>query len=79
MARYYCVNVLPNLFGDISVLRTWGRIGTHGRTSVETYATAGEAETAAVRTVRRKVRRGYTPAVQLNKEILAPWDRVLPG
>jgi len=62
MARFYCVHTVPTLFGEVSVLRTWGRIGTHGQKSVETFATAGEAERAAARTVRQKVRRGYRDA-----------------
>jgi predicted DNA-binding WGR domain protein len=59
MARFYCLEVAPTLFGEVAVLRTWGRIGTRGRTKVETCATLGEAETAAARTLRQKARRGY--------------------
>lgn len=62
MARFYCIDVVPTLFGDVSVLRTWGRIGTQGRTSIETCATADEAEMAAGRTLRQKMRRGYRNA-----------------
>lgn len=59
MARFYCIHVAPTLFVEVSVLRTWGRIGTHGRTSVETCATSSDAEMAAARSLRQKVRRGY--------------------
>jgi predicted DNA-binding WGR domain protein len=59
MARFYCVDVAPTLFGEVSVLRTWGRIGTQGRMSLETCATPGEAETVAARTLRQKAQRGY--------------------
>ena len=59
MSRFYCVDVAPTLFGEVSVLRTWGRIGTHGRMSLETCATLGEAETVAARTLRQKAQRGY--------------------
>ena len=65
MARFYCIDVAATLFGDVSVLRTWGRIGTHGRTSIETCASVEEAERAASQTLRRKLRRGYLPAGQL--------------
>ncbi len=65
MARFYCIEVAATLFGDISVLRTWGRIGTHGRTSIETCATVEDAERAASRTLRQKMRRGYLPARQM--------------
>ena len=62
MARFYCIDVAPTLFGDVSVLRIWGRIGTLGRTSVETCASGEEAEKAAARTLRQKRRRGYSDA-----------------
>jgi len=65
MARFYCIDVGATLFGDVSVLRTWGRIGTHGRTRLETCATVEEAERAAFQTLRQKVRRGYLPASQM--------------
>jgi nicotinate-nucleotide pyrophosphorylase (carboxylating) len=44
MARFYSIDALPTLFGESSVLRCWGRIGTRGRTSLETWPTAAEAE-----------------------------------
>ena len=65
MARFYHVDIAPTLFGEVSVLRSWGRIGTHGRTSVETCATRDEAETAADRTLRQKVRRGYVAVFRM--------------
>ena len=65
MARFYCIDVAPTLFGEVSVLRTWGRIGTRGRTSVETCLSAAEAEKAALRTLRQKVRRGHLPTRQM--------------
>ena len=71
MARFYCIDVAATLFGDISVLRTWGRIGTHGRTSIETCASVEEAERAASHTLRQKMRRGYRPSGQLPQPYLA--------
>jgi predicted DNA-binding WGR domain protein len=35
MARFYRVDVQPTLFGEASVARSWGRIGTAGRTAFE--------------------------------------------
>ncbi len=63
MARFYHVNIAPTLFGEVSVLRSWGRIGSHGRTSVETWATSEEAETAAALALRQKAQRGYFAAL----------------
>jgi len=62
MARFYCIDLAPTLFGEVTVLRRWGRIGTCGRTSIETWPSEGEAETAASRTLRKKSRRGYRQA-----------------
>lgn len=59
MARFYCIDVAATLFGEVCVLRTWGRIGTRGRTSLETWESPAEAEKAAVQTLRQKARRGY--------------------
>ncbi|MGA0542632.1 WGR domain-containing protein [Neotabrizicola sp. VNH66] len=28
MARFYCIDVAATLFEDVSVFRTWGRIGS---------------------------------------------------
>jgi len=62
MARFYCIDVAATLFGDVSVLRTWGRIGTQGRTSTETCGSFEEAQRAASRTLRQKMQRGYRVA-----------------
>jgi len=59
MARFYRVEIAPTLFGEISVLRNWGRIGTQGRMNVETCATPEEADRTAAQTLRQKARRGY--------------------
>lgn len=59
MARFYSVDVASNLFGETSVLRTWGRIGTRGRTRIETCSSPCEADVSAAKTLRAKVRRGY--------------------
>jgi predicted DNA-binding WGR domain protein len=60
MARFYCIDLAATLFGEVTVLRRWGRIGTCGRTSLETWPSAGEAEVSANRTFRQKSRRGYS-------------------
>ena len=65
IARFYCIDVAATLFGDVSVLRTWGRIGTHGRTSIETCATVEDAKKVALQILQDKIRRGYLPAGQM--------------
>ena len=60
MARFYHVDLAPNLFGEISVLRSWGRIGTQGRAMIETCSSAETARATAARLIRAKLRRGYS-------------------
>lgn len=62
MARFYSVAVAPNLFGEVSILRCWGRIGTFGRMSIQTCATVADAQREAAHTLKRKMRRGYREA-----------------
>ena len=60
LARFYNVDIHPTLFGDWAVVCRWGRIGTHGRTRQDWFSSLPEAETAHSRTVKRKLRRGYS-------------------
>ena len=60
MRRFYAAGIQPTLFGGASVIRYWGRIGTTGRSMVETFDQNEEAHSAFVRLVDSKRRRGYT-------------------
>jgi predicted DNA-binding WGR domain protein len=62
MARFYRVEVLPDLFGEIVVERRWGRIGGRGQFRATSYATTSLAEAAASDLIRVKERRGYKVA-----------------
>ncbi|NKN38707.1 WGR domain-containing protein [Agrobacterium sp. a22-2] len=59
MARFYELCLQPTLFGEVSLLRSWGRIGTIGRCKVETFAVDDQAEAALARLERAKRRSGY--------------------
>ncbi|BDA87268.1 WGR domain-containing protein (plasmid) [Aureimonas sp. SA4125] len=59
MARFYVLALQPTLFGGVSVIRNWGRIGTNGREKVETYDDVDDAGAACRRLERTKRRRGY--------------------
>ncbi|KQT69091.1 polymerase [Aureimonas sp. Leaf460] len=59
MARFYLLALQPTLFGDVSLVRNWGRIGTKGQAKVETFADGAEAKAALGRIERAKRRRGY--------------------
>jgi predicted DNA-binding WGR domain protein len=62
MARFYRVEVLPDLFGDIIVERHWGRIGGRGQFRAASYRSTSLAEAAASALLSAKERRGYRVA-----------------
>ncbi|WP_348642695.1 WGR domain-containing protein [Mesorhizobium sp. B3-2-1] len=62
MARYYSLSTMPSLFGDICVVREWGRIGRPGRIRIDLYQEAEEAHAARLAIEHAKRRRGYHDA-----------------
>ena len=68
MRRFYVVRVEPNLFGEMTVLRSWGRIGTRGQVLRETYASVAEAEQAALRQIGKKAKRGYSAKADADRD-----------
>ena len=63
MARFYGLMVVPGLFGQTGLCRTWDRIGARGgRSIVEWFATPDAAEARLEDLRRQKLRRGYQPA-----------------
>jgi predicted DNA-binding WGR domain protein len=59
MARFYVLILQPTLFGETTLVRQWGRIGTRGREKREHFRDDAEAVCAAARHALRKMRRGY--------------------
>ncbi|MBO9403403.1 WGR domain-containing protein [Shimia sp. R9_3] len=59
MYRFYRLRLMPDLFGGVSLLREWGRIGTQGRHRIELFADAGQAANAMAELFRAKQKRGY--------------------
>lgn len=62
MARFYSLSLEPTLFGEVAVLRHWGRIGTRGRQALNLFPTVAEAETALARQIERRRKRSYVEA-----------------
>lgn len=62
MFRFYRLRLLPDLFGGVSLLREWGRIGTQGRHRIELFPDAGQAADAMLAVYRSKQKRGYVLA-----------------
>ena len=59
VARFYSLMIERDLFGAITLIRNWGRIGTGGRERVEAFDTVDEAGQALEAAARVKRRRGY--------------------
>lgn len=59
MARFYEMSIQPTLFGEATVFRNWGRIGTRGQAMMVTYPEEDEAAEAVGKLERQKLRRGY--------------------
>ena len=59
MARFYTLSLETTLFGDVSLTRRWGRIGTLGREIVELHRDHATAQAALDRLISMKRRRGY--------------------
>jgi predicted DNA-binding WGR domain protein len=62
MARFYRLSSALSLFGDICVVREWGRIGGPGRIRIDLYEKVQEAAAARLALERSKRRRGYREA-----------------
>lgn len=61
MARYYMLAIQPTLFGEISLTRAWGRIGTLGQQKIDVFQTERDAVAAFLDLTRRKRQKGYRP------------------
>lgn len=59
MRRFYRMSVQPDLFGGVSLVREWGRIGYSGQILVEQHEDEGRAVNALMKLSATKKRRGY--------------------
>lgn len=59
MFRFYRMSIVPSLFGDCSLVREWGRIGTAGMSRIDLYDREADALAALDVLRRAKLRRGY--------------------
>ena len=59
MARYYRLRAGADLWGRVTVIREWGRIGSPGRVRVDVYDDPAAAPVWLARLLRAKLRRGY--------------------
>lgn len=58
-SRFYNLVLLPNLFGEWTLYREWGRIGQGGKVRMEWFDSEDEAKVALVTLEAAKRLRGY--------------------
>jgi predicted DNA-binding WGR domain protein len=63
MRRFYALSVEKDLFGEVCLVRAWGRIGKAGRVAIEPHPTEEAADKELRRVVSLKVRKGYRSSV----------------
>jgi predicted DNA-binding WGR domain protein len=59
MHRFYRLDVQPDLFGGVLLVKEWGRVGAQGRMVAERYDNEALAAVALHKNAERKRRRGY--------------------
>ena len=59
VARFYVLTLERDLFGEFTVTRQWGKVGTTGRVLTEPFETELDAAEAMGRLAAVKRRRGY--------------------
>lgn len=64
MARFYVLSIEPTLFGHISLVRNWGRMGTRGQERVHFFENEKQALTLFLDILREKRKKGYRPAAR---------------
>lgn len=73
MARYYTLSIERSLFGDVCLLRRWGRIGTTGQVMIHHFEREQEAVALFLDLLKAKRKRGYRPraAVELPRRLIS--------
>ena len=69
MARFYALQFSLSLFGEACLTRSWGRIGTSGRTMVHHFEREEEAVSMFLALTREKRGRGYRPRIAAHAPI----------
>jgi predicted DNA-binding WGR domain protein len=59
-SRFYRVQIGRTLFGGWSLTREYGRIGSPGRTTIESFASEEETRRAEGETIRLRIRPAYS-------------------
>jgi predicted DNA-binding WGR domain protein len=71
MSRFYRLDMQPDLFGGVLLVKEWGRLGAHGRIVAERY----DSEALATDALRRQVERkgGAVISERFNRRVRVPF------
>lgn len=72
MARFYALSIEQTLFGQVCLVRRWGRIGKTGRTVQHSFDDESEAVGLFLDLLRAKRMRGYRPRFGARHSKAAP-------
>jgi predicted DNA-binding WGR domain protein len=78
MHRFYRMSLQSDLFGNTSLLREWGRIGSRGQIRIDTHQEKAKAIKAMAKPATEKQRRGYRLAHEKTTPLTTP-SRFLHG
>ncbi|KRB49331.1 hypothetical protein ASE04_19275 [Rhizobium sp. Root708] len=68
MARYYSMSIDANLFGEPSLTRRWGRIGSKGQTLIHHFEREQDAVCLFLELTRQKRARDYRTRSAITRE-----------
>ncbi|MGO7564457.1 WGR domain-containing protein [Rhizobium johnstonii] len=68
MARYYAMTIEPNLFGEVCLIRRWGRIGAAGQRREHHFAREEEAVRLFLQLLKKRRSRGYRPKPHIRQD-----------
>ncbi|MCV0426594.1 MAG: WGR domain-containing protein [Roseibium sp.] len=63
MSRFYSRTLQSNLFGEASLVRRWGRIGTFGQTKIDLFQDEIAATKAMLQLAKIKRKRDYVSSI----------------
>ncbi|MCJ8521160.1 putative DNA-binding WGR domain protein [Pseudorhizobium tarimense] len=61
MSRFYALSIQHTLFGNVSLIREWGRTGTRGQQRIDVFEDEKQALSSFLALLRQKRKRGYVP------------------
>ena len=61
--RFYTLYIMPDLFGDWSLIRSWGRIGSEGSSKIDSFKTEEKAQGKLEELRQQKTKKGYESCI----------------